>query len=57
VAHGIDALCAGEPLPICLLGGLGPIYAARLARRYGARLRPARGSAIDGALELARRLT
>ena len=32
------------------------MFAARLAGRYGALLRPAQGTALDGALALAREL-
>ncbi len=37
-------------------GGLGPTFAARLGPRYPTLIRPARGSALDGALALARGL-
>ena len=56
VARAIDRLLADGPLPVCFLGGLGPVFAARLAGRYGGLIRAPRGSGLDGALALARRL-
>jgi glucosamine kinase len=52
----IDSLMAEGPLPLCFLGGLGPVFAARLAPRYGTRIRPPAGTALDGALAMARAL-
>lgn len=40
---------------ICLIGGIGPHYAPYLAPEIRAALRPAQGSALDGAVLLARR--
>lgn len=45
---------AGGGLPVVFLGGLGPTYAARLAGRFD--IRPAQGTALDGALIMAREL-
>jgi len=56
IVAAIDLLLGGEALPITFLGGLGPVFAARLAGRYGAHIRPARGSGLDGALAMARDL-
>lgn len=56
VATSIDTLQASEPLPVCFLGGLGATYAARLATRYAGWIRAPKGSALDGALALAREL-
>ncbi|MBA3326228.1 MAG: ATPase, partial [Rhodobacteraceae bacterium] len=55
-AAAIDLLLAPGPAPVCFLGGLGAVFAERLAGRYGALIRPALGSALDGALALARDL-
>lgn len=52
IADYITALQTDPPLPVVFTGGLGPIFAARLAARW-AILSPA-GSPLDGALELAR---
>jgi glucosamine kinase len=41
---------------LCLTGGLGPDYRAYLSLFTSARVRPALGSALDGALMLARRM-
>ena len=48
----LDAL--GGPGPLCLLGGLAHIYAPRLPETWRARLIPARGDALSGAISLAR---
>lgn len=52
VVRAIEVLQGGATLPVSLIGGLGPTYAGRLAGRWT--LRPAEGSALDGALILAR---
>lgn len=44
----------GAVLPVVFIGGLGPLYAARLAGRWP--LAEAQGNALDGALRLARAL-
>jgi glucosamine kinase len=56
VARAIDRLMADGPVPVAFLGGLGPLFAARLGGRYGGLVRQPRGSGLDGALMLARRL-
>lgn len=56
VARAVDLLMADGPVPLCFLGGLGPVFAVRLERRYGALIRPARGAGLDGALAMAREL-
>lgn len=56
VAAALDLLLAEGPAPVCFLGGLGPAFAARLGARYGALIRPPLGSALDGALAMAREL-
>lgn len=53
VRRYIDHLQTGS-LPICFLGGLGAVFAARLAPLYPGLIRPAAGSALDGALRMAR---
>ena len=52
VARAIHLLQRDSPLPVTFIGGLGPSYAARLGNRW--EIRPAHGSALDGALILAR---
>lgn len=47
----IDRLQQDAPLPVVFLGGLGPLYQARLAHRWD--MRAAVGSGLDGALQLA----
>lgn len=44
----------GAGLPVTFTGGLGPVFAARLKDRLGAPIRASRGSALDGALAMAR---
>lgn len=56
VADAIDALQTAESVATCFLGGLGAIYAARLSGRYPGQIRAPKGSALDGALALARDL-
>ena len=56
VAAAIAALRPDAATPVVFLGGLGPVYAGRLADRFGPAIRPARGSALDGALAMARDL-
>jgi len=56
VARALDRLEADGLLPIVFTGGLGPTFAARLGPRYPTLVRPAQGSALDGALALARGL-
>jgi glucosamine kinase len=52
VAASVDVLQGGAGLPVVFLGGLGAAFAARLAGRWP--VVPAQGSALDGALMLAR---
>jgi glucosamine kinase len=40
---------------VCLIGGVGPHYEPFLAPEYRQRIRPPEGTALDGALQLARR--
>lgn len=53
VAALLETLQAGTGLPIVFLGGLGPHYARRFQGRWA--MRPALGSGLDGALQLAGR--
>ena len=52
VTEAISHLQAGGTLPVVFIGGLGPTYAERLATCWP--IRPALGTALDGALLLAR---
>ncbi len=52
VAEAVALLQHGGSLPVVFLGGLGPFFADQLQRRWD--IRPALGSALDGALLLAR---
>jgi glucosamine kinase len=52
VATFVAALQTDPPLPVTFVGGLGAAYAGRLAGRWP--IAPARGTALDGALLLAR---
>ncbi len=53
ISAQIDRLRANAPLPVTFIGGLGPVAAAWLAH---VPQRPARGTALDGALQMARDL-
>ena len=50
IARAIDRLMADGPAPVAFLGGLGPVFAARLGRRYAGLMRAPKGSGLDGAL-------
>lgn len=52
VAEAVALLQGGEALPVVFLGGLGTVFAARMAGRFP--LRAALGTSLDGALMLAR---
>ncbi len=54
VARAIDRLQGAAPVPVCFLGGLGPVFAGRLAGRWPGLIRAPLGTALDGALALAR---
>ena len=56
VAASIDRLAGNDLLPVCFHGGLGAVFAARLADRYAGRVREAKGTALDGALDMARQM-
>lgn len=53
-ARAIDALLGDEPVPVCFLGGMGTVICARLSERYAGLIRAADGTALDGALAIAR---
>ncbi len=55
VARALAALGWQADEPLVLAGGVGPAYGAHLAPEARAALAPARGTALDGALALARR--
>ncbi len=52
IAEAICVLQAGRTLPVTFLGGLGPHFAPLFAGQFA--IRPASGTALDGALLLAR---
>lgn len=52
VAEAVDLLRGLDDLPVVFLGGLGTVFAMRMAGRYP--IRDAMGTALDGALMLAR---
>ena len=52
IARAIHVLQRDPPLPVTFIGGLGPSYAGLMGNRWA--IRPAHGSALDGALILAR---
>ncbi|MFN3278762.1 MAG: BadF/BadG/BcrA/BcrD ATPase family protein [Paracoccus hibiscisoli] len=54
IADAVRVLQRGQDLPVVFTGGLGPVYAERLARDWTQR--PAQGSGVDGALAMARAL-
>ena len=54
VANAITLLRDGDALPVVFTGGLGPVYRARLAQTEGWVIKDAAGTALDGALMLAR---
>lgn len=56
IARALDHLESEGAIPIVFTGGLGPLFAARLGHRYPTLVRLAKGSALDGALALARGL-
>ena len=56
VEASLDALDLDGKAPLCLLGGLAPIYAARLALRFQAMLKPPMQDALGGAVAMAARL-
>lgn len=56
IAAAIDLLSVEPDPPICFTGGVGQLFAEQFVRRYGDRIREPKGSALDGALAMARGL-
>lgn len=56
VEASLGALGLADDAPLCLLGGLAPLYAPRLSARYRALLREPLDDALGGAVQMAARL-
>ncbi|RUZ93989.1 N-acetylglucosamine kinase, partial [Mesorhizobium sp. M7A.F.Ca.US.006.01.2.1] len=56
VEASLGALDLADDAPLCLLGGLAPLYAPRLSARYRALLKPPLDDALGGAVQIAVRL-
>lgn len=56
VAAALGALDLSGEAPLCLLGGLAPLYAPRLSTRYRALLKPPLDDALGGAVQMAVRI-
>lgn len=56
VAAALGALDLSGGAPLCLLGGLAPLYAPRLSARYRALLKPPLDDALGGAVQMAVRI-
>ncbi|TIM22210.1 MAG: hypothetical protein E5Y74_10845 [Mesorhizobium sp.] len=56
VEASLGALDLADDAPLCLLGGLAPLYAPRLSARYQALLKPPLDDALGGAVQMAVRL-
>lgn len=56
VEASLGALDLAADAPLCLLGGLAPLYAPRLSARYRALLREPLDDALGGAVQMAARL-
>lgn len=56
VEASLGALDLSHDAPLCLLGGLAPLYAPRLSARYQALLKPPLDDALGGAVQMAARL-
>lgn len=55
IEASLDALNLDPSDPLCLLGGLAPLFAPRLSHRYRAMLRAPRADALGGAAAMAAR--
>ena len=56
VMAALGALDLSSEAPLCLLGGLAPLYAPRLSARYRALLKPPLDDALGGAVQMAVRI-
>ncbi|RVA80650.1 N-acetylglucosamine kinase [Mesorhizobium sp. M7A.F.Ca.US.006.04.2.1] len=56
VEASLGALDLADDAPLCLLGGLAPLYPPRLSARYRALLKPPLDDALGGAVQMAVRL-
>ncbi|RWP95607.1 N-acetylglucosamine kinase [Mesorhizobium sp.] len=56
VEAALGVLDLGDDDPLCLLGGLAPLYARRLSARYRALLKPPLDDALGGAVQMAVRV-
>jgi glucosamine kinase len=56
VEAALGVLNLGGDVPLCLLGGLAPLYSTRLSARYRALLKPPMRDALGGAVAIAARL-
>jgi glucosamine kinase len=56
VEAALGVLDLGDDDPLCLLGGLAPLYSPRLSARYRALLKPPLDDALGGAVQMAVRL-
>ncbi|TIX61380.1 MAG: N-acetylglucosamine kinase, partial [Mesorhizobium sp.] len=56
VEAALGVLDLGSNDPLCLLGGLAPLYAPRLSARYRALLKPPLDDALGGAVQMAVRV-
>jgi glucosamine kinase len=55
VEAALGALDLSDDAPLCLLGGLAPLYASRLSQRFRGLLREPLGDALSGAVRMAAR--
>jgi glucosamine kinase len=55
VEAALGALDLSDDAPLCLLGGLAPLYASRLSHRFRRLLREPLGDALSGAVRMAAR--
>jgi glucosamine kinase len=56
IEASLDALALDGKAPLCLLGGLAPLYAPRLSARYRAMLKEPLRDALGGAVAMAARM-